>query len=186
MVGVFSGLFRDLFSLKPYVLSNRSRLAVFRFFDNFRKRKRRKRDPCDENYYFRGTRLPPFFAFLMFFLTSNLGWILVALWLHFGAFWLHSGSLFFAFGTIFHPFGFLFFPFWSLLVQFPFFHFLFFLFHFRNTFSHNIRLRRAPAHDPKELLPSRILTSLGPVRVYCRRQLRSAPGRSAPRACWPW
>ena len=30
---------------------------------------------------------------------------------------------------------------------------------------------------------------LGPERVYCRRQLRSAPGRGfppAPRACWAW
>ena len=40
-------------------------------------------------------------------------------------------------------------------------------------------ISRGTRRRSEGILDLRVLTSLGPVRVYCRRQLRSAPGRGA-------
>ena len=83
----------------------------------------------------------------------------VPFWLHFGPFWL---------------------PFWLLFALFcfpspPFFnHFSFAcFFDIETLFFHSTRFREAPTHDPKKHSTSGSSLFCGPVRVYCRRQLRS-------------
>ena len=142
---------------------------------------------------------------------ATFGCTLVAFWLPFGTLSPPFWSLLAPFGSLSAPFWSLLAPFCYLLAPLaPFWHPLRSIFDaflnfesFLSLFLHLDCLQfrfwshfqckynfGAPnaAGNPQQNY-SRISTVgtqpfLGPGRVYCRRQLRSAPGRTAPQACW--
>ena len=99
------------------------------------------------------------FTFGSFWLLLAPFWLILA---PFGTFWLHFGCL----GAILVHFG----PFWCKLCS--------------EIGFWGTRIHKSPADSclrpQREQLSACTPTFLGPERVYCRRQLRSAPGRTAP------
>ena len=165
--------------------------------------------PKTVQFHSRGS--PFWLPFRDLFRRSIFRCILVALWLTLGSILAPFGSLlapfWLPFGSFLDPFWFSFDSVWlfcSILefIGLPFISLLSLLICFRNLFvsfgkflslfliqrrSDPINCLPIPACPiPRDPLACK-LAFQGPEREYCRRQLRSAPGRGfppAPRACW--
>ena len=108
---------------------------------------------------------------------SPLGSLLAPFRLHLAPFW----PLWAPFWSPVAPFGLILVPVGTFGLHFgPFWH----QFWSKNVFF-GTRSRKSPAdcrlHLRRRQIFACTLTFLGPERVYCRRQLRSAPGRGRPR-----